>query len=96
MSVIFVSGSTNTITLDGLVDNITDAFINTASVAYTIKLNGSTVDSGTLDYVASSNGIYRANTDASLISSNKYTLTVTATAGSTVREFIETINVKQG
>jgi hypothetical protein len=77
-------GSDNLVEWDGLLDNLTEEYINDATIAFVLKpaAGGSNVASGSLDYVADSDGLYRGTIeeDTSLTVGTKYALEVTATA----------------
>lgn len=88
--------NTNLLEVIGLKDAIDDSFINNATVTATIKDSTGAVVTGqvfpvTLDYVAASDGIYRASLDKALalIDDAEYTAEITAitTAGDGFWEF---------
>lgn len=74
----------NVLELNGLIDKVAGTYINTAAVTYLLKdSNGTTVDSGSMTYVPSSNGIYRATLADTLIvtAGNSYTAIIDADGG---------------
>jgi hypothetical protein len=80
--------NTNLLTLVGLKDHITDAFISTATVTVTVKdQNGSPVSGmtwpATMSYVAASDGNYRLalEDDLALIAKRNYTAFIEVDAG---------------
>lgn len=57
----------NIVKLAGLKDTVTLAYVNDATVTYEFKsATAATLTSGTLSYVAASDGIYRGTVDASV------------------------------
>jgi hypothetical protein len=77
-------GSDNLVEWDGLYDNVLAAYINDATVAFALKpaAGGANVASGSMAYVASSDGLYRGTIEdgTTLTAGTKYALEVTATA----------------
>lgn len=70
--------------LNGLKDAVTSTYLNTSSVTYSLKDNaGNIVDSGTMAYVSSSNGIYRAllADSLSLVENAEYVAIIDADSG---------------
>lgn len=79
--------STNVVTLTGLYDSVSAAYVNDATVTAVLKdSDGATVYSFSLSYVTSSNGNYRGSiphaTTATLEDGAKYSLEVTIVSGS--------------
>lgn len=79
------NGNDSILTLDGLQNGLSSAYINDATVSVTIvDVEGTTVAGPlTLDYVSSSDGDYRVTVpyDASFSSDMRYTAQVTANGG---------------
>jgi len=78
-------GNDSVLTLSGLINSVDSTYINSATVTYSlVDSNGATVDSGSMAYVASSNGIYRATLadTLSLTAGDSYTVIVDADGGS--------------
>lgn len=97
MSFNAVINSTNTLKIVGLSSDI--GFENSATVSYVLNdSSGTQIDSGSLAYVAASDGDYTATIAESvpLAAGRKYELIITATSGSSVREFVETIYAVRG
>lgn len=97
MSFNAIINSTNTLKIAGLSSDL--GFENSATVSYVLNDSaGSEVDSGSLAYVAASNGDYTATIAESvpLVAGRKYELIITATSGSSVREFVETVYAVKG
>ncbi len=91
------ANSHNVITLDELKDEITDAYVNDATVTGRVQdLTGSDISGETwpitMAYVATSNGKYQgtfANTAALSIGTSYLVVVVATTTGGTVRTFRE-------
>lgn len=82
-------GSDNLVSLTGLFDIVSNAYVNNATVQGVLTDSaGATVTTITLTYVASSNGNYQgllpASVTAALEIGPMYQMTITATSGSTV------------
>jgi hypothetical protein len=76
--------ASNIIYLNGLYDNISETYVNNASVTYTITDNSSTpVATGSLAYISTTNGNYSVQlaSNLSLINNTQYTVTVVAVYG---------------
>lgn len=87
MNIVYI-GNDNYIEVDGLKDKATDAYINDATVACTLKDSGGNNVTGqswplTLSYVASSNGKYRGLLDNALVLTARkmYTAHITVVGG---------------
>lgn len=81
-------GNDQTLTLEGLQDEVTLAYINDATVTATVKDRSGNEVAGqswplTLDYVVLSNGTYQGNLEDALVLSRgaSYFVEITATAG---------------
>lgn len=81
-------GSDNIVRLDRLKNASTDAYVNTATVTFTLKDASGAVLQGptTMSYVAASNGRYDGIIEdtLSLPENASYTVEITATLGTTV------------
>ena len=92
MEVVYLSND-NVIELNGLKNASTDAFLNSATVTFTLKDSAGTAvtdaDTITMSYVASSDGIYRGTLidTVSLSKNTLYTCEITANAGAGLQGF---------
>jgi len=90
MTILYVD-NTNTVTLDGLQNSITAAYINDATVTLTIEDSDGVEVTGetwplTMSYVATSDGNYRVAIDAVLEDSEKYSAIINvSSSGSTAK-----------
>jgi hypothetical protein len=79
-------GNSTDVIIDGLQNNQSKQYINSASLTYTLKdVNGNAVASGSLAYDTGSNGVFRATISSSitdtLTEGQKLTLIVSGTGG---------------
>jgi hypothetical protein len=81
-------GNDQTLTLEGLQDEVTSNYINDATVTATVKDRAGNAVSGqswplTLDYVTASDGIYRGNLEDTLVLAPgvSYFVEISAVAG---------------
>lgn len=81
-------GNDNLVTLDRLLDKATNQYINDATVTFDLRTDyspsGTSVASGTLEYVAGSNGKYQAviEEDTTLTEGTTYYQEITVAASS--------------
>lgn len=94
--------NTNTVTLSGLQNSVDDSYINNATVSVTIVDSDDTEVGGatwpiTLDYVAASNGIYRALIPfgITITEDEEYFAVVTAVSGSTQANWKQPVIAKE-
>ncbi len=90
------------VTLTGMQDAISLVYLNTATATYELKRGTTVIDSGTLDYVAASDGDYLAVIDsaitANLTQRTNYSLVITFVQGNyqTVRYLTEAAYYRGG
>lgn len=88
MLAVIAIGSDNIVRLDKLKDASADAYVNSATVTFTLKDSAGGVVQGptAMSYIASSDGRYEGliQDTLTLTENAAYTLEVTATQGSTV------------
>lgn len=97
MNIVF-DGNDNILELNGMTDIVLDTFINNAAVTVTVKtLAGDSVAGQswplTMDFVPSSNGVYRATLAAALViePGKQYIAEIDADGGPGLKAFFETV-----
>lgn len=92
MAIVYVD-NTSTVTLSGLQNAITSAYINDATVTLTVLDSDGAEVAGetwpvTMAYIATSNGNYRASIDATLTAGGKYDAVVNVVSGDSSANWI--------